>query len=288
MNWKKNAQLALSISALGMVGCGPTEMMMVDPPGGPVYTYIVNTADVPEADMTTGRIAGFNLDGVDSTGASERCDDAPDFVSSVTGTSGVDNQLGGNVIGLLGDMLGAGGVQGAVREQIASGAFLLLFEVSDVDSFNNDPSVSVRLLLGGFSGTIMLDGDGLVAPGQTFTSMRVLATIPSAAIVGGRLSIEAPSLPLTLDVDGNSITLNLVQARVGGTISATGMTDGEIGAQISVAEIVTLGEMLAPGTITEDLVRSVALPDLAPNADGTQCEAISAGLTFGATTAANL
>ena len=71
MNWKKNAQLALSISALGMVGCGG-ETMMIDPPDGPVYTYIVNTADVPEADMTTGRIAGFNLDGVDSTGASER------------------------------------------------------------------------------------------------------------------------------------------------------------------------------------------------------------------------
>lgn len=284
MNWKKNAQLALSISALGMVGCGPGETTMP----GATYTYIVNTADVPEADMTTGRIPGFNLDGVDSSGASDRCDDAPDFVSSVSGAAGVDNQLGGNVIGLLGDMLGPDGVQGAVREQIAAGSFLLLLEVSDVESFNNDPDVSVRLILGAFAGTIMLDGDGLVAPGQTFTSMSVLATIPSAAIVGGRLTVEAPSLPLTLDVDGNSITLNLVEARVGGTISATGMTDGEIGAQISVAEIVTLGEMLAPGTITEDLVRSVALPDLDPNADGTVCDAISAGLTFAATTATNI
>ncbi len=272
----------------GVVGDGGVGDGGPDPTGGVTVTYIVNTADIPEPDFTSGRVPGFNLDGEDSTGTSERCDDTPDFVSSVTGARGVDNQIGGNVIGLLGEMFGPDGVQGAFREQIAAGSFLLLFEVADIDSFNDDASVRVRLLLGAFDGTIMLDRSGLVAPGQTFTSMRVLATIPVAAISGGRLDIEAPSLPLTLEVNGSAITLNLTQARLGGTISATGMTDGEIGGEISMANLVNLGEALDPVTFTEDLLRSIALPDLDPSPDGTRCDAVSAGLTFRATTATNI
>lgn len=287
MNWKKNALTALAISAIGgtTVACGPGTEPGDDPDDGMTISYIVSTADVPEPDMTTGNLPGFDLDGMNSAGTSDNCNDAPDFTSSISGATGVDNQLGANVIGLLGDMLGPDGVQGAVREQIASGSFLLILKVHDIDNFNNDESVSVDLVLGAASGAITLGSDGLIAPGQTFTSMRALGTISGASISGGRLTVSADTLPLTLAVSGNEVTLNLTSARISGTITATAMTRGEIGAQISVAEIVTLGEMLAPGTITEDLVRSVAMPDLDPSADPTVCDAISAGLTFEATTA---
>ena len=203
MNSKKIVLVALMISVLG-IGCGPTEVV-----AEPItVTYVVNTADVPEPDAMD-RLPGFDLDSANGTAATDRCDDALDFTSPITSAGGVDNQLGANVIGLLASMLPAG-VAGSIEEQIAAGTFLLLMEVSDINSFNNDSSVNVTLFLGALpAGTTMamVGGDGRLTAGQTFTSMTTLATVTGAAIVGGRLTVAADSLPLSLTVSGTAVTL---------------------------------------------------------------------------------
>jgi hypothetical protein len=281
MNWKMTALAALA--AMTLMACGTSTT--VDPPGGPTVIYVVNTADVPEVDAEN-RAPGFDLDGAPGAAATDRCDDAIDYTSPVTGAANVDNQLSANVIGLVAGML-MGGVPGAIEEQIAAGTFLLMMEVSDVDSFNNDSSVSVRLILGALPAGMtmaMVGADGRLTPGQSFTSMTVLATIPEAEINGGRIEIASDSLPLSLDVMGMSLTLTLRQARIAADISATGLSRGEIGAQLSVADIVSLAMMFGLG-VDEMTIRGVAQPDLMPNADGSVCDAISAGLTFEATTA---
>lgn len=285
MNWKKNALVALAALALG--ACGDPGTPVDDPTDGARVTYIVSTADVPEVD-SMDRAPGFDLDGAPGTGATDACTDEIDYTSPVTGATQVDNQLSANVISLVGDML-MDGVSGAIEEQIAAGSFLLMMEVTDIDDYTTDGSVSVRLILGALpAGTMMatVGADGRLTAGQTFTSMTVLATIADAEIRAGRIEVQADSLPLSLNVMDMDLTLTLRQARIAADISATGLSGGEIGAQLSVGDIVTLATMFGLG-VSEDTIRMVARPDLDPDGSGV-CQAISAGLTFEATTAANL
>jgi len=288
MDWKKNALIALSALALAACGGGGGGGGPDNPDDGDTVTYIVSTADVPEVNADD-EAPGFDLDGAPGVAASDRCDDALDYTSPITGAANVDNQLSANVIGLLGGMLD-GGVTGAIEEQIAAGTFLLLMEVNDIDSYTNDGSVNVRLILGQLpAGTTMamVGADGRLTAGQTFESMTVLAEIDGAEIDGGRFEVAADTLPLSLAVDGMDLTLTLNEARIAANISETGLSDGEIGAQLAVSDLVNLANMFGLG-VDEMTIRGVAQPDLDPNADGSVCNAISAGLTFEATTAANL
>lgn len=285
MNWKKN--LLVALAALSVAAC-TTDPGVDNPDDGMTVTYVVSTADVPEVNADN-EAPGFDLDGAAGTAATDRCDDAIDYTSPVTGAANVDNQLSANVIGLVAGMLDMG-VAGAIEEQIAAGSFLLMMEVVDVDSFTNDGSVSVRIILGRLpAGTTMamVGADGRLTAGQTFESMTVLATIADAEISGGRIEVAADTLPISLAVDGMNLTLTLRQARIAADISTGGLSRGEIGAQLSVADIVSLAMMFGLG-VDEMTIRGVAQPDLDPNADGSVCNAISAGLTFEATTAANL
>jgi hypothetical protein len=287
MNWKKNALIALSALALAACGGGDGGGGPDDPNDGDTVTFIVSTADVPEVNADD-EAPGFDLDGAPGVAATDRCDDEFDYTSPITGAANVDNQLSANVIGLLGGMLD-GGVTGAIEEQIAAGTFLLLMEVNDIDSYTNDGSVSVRLILGQLpAGTTMamVGADGRLIPGQSFESMTVLADIDGAEIGGGRFEVAADSLPLSLAVDGMDLTLTLNEARIAANISETGLRDGEIGAQLAVSDLVNLANMFGLD-IDEMTIRNIARPDLDPNADGSVCNAISAGLTFEATTAAN-
>jgi hypothetical protein len=286
MNWKKNALTALA--ALSLAACGGGTPGDTDRTDGMTVTYVVSTADVPEV-SADNEAPGFDLDGAPGTAATDACNDAPDFTSPITGAANVDNQLSANVIGLLAGMLDMG-VAGAIEEQIAAGSFLLMMEVVDIDAFTNDTNVDVRIILGQLpAGTTMamVGADGRLTPGQTFEQMTVLATITGAEISGGRIEVAADSLPISLAVDGMNLTLTLRQARIAADISMGGLARGEIGAQLSVTDIVTLAAMFGLG-VDEMTIRGVAQPDLDPNADGSICNAISAGLTFEATTAANL
>lgn len=285
MNWKT---LAIgSALVIGSAGCDSGTTTPPPPPPEETNTYIVSTADIPVVvDGAAGREAvGFNLDDRIDDGVTDlTCEGAEDFTSPLSGETGVDNQLAANVIGLLESMLD-GGVPGAIEEQIAAGTFLLLMTVTS-NGLVNDTSVTVHLWLGTAPAAgVTVGADGRVTPGQSFTEMADLGTVTTARITAGRLSVDADELPLNLSIDGNSISLTLVEAHITGLITATGITSGEIGAQIQVADIVALTTELGL-PVDEGTVRTIAQPDLDIDASMV-CQAISTGLSFSAVSAAN-
>jgi hypothetical protein len=177
-------------------------------------------------------------------------------------------------------MMITGGVNGAIQEQIQGGTLLLVFEVSDINSFTTDSSVMVHIALGAIptGATIMTEGTGLAA-GQTFTEMMSLGTV-MGSITAGRLSAETPTLPLAFDVMGSAITLTLRNVVIGGRISdAGGLTQGEFGAIVAVDDVVTLAMMFLMG-VDRATVEALAMPDIDPDATGEHCDSISAGLGF--------
>jgi hypothetical protein len=150
MNWK-TLVVGSAITGVAMVGCGGT----VTPAGdaGPgdsgimppeTHVYVIGMIDT-EAD-DPAQAYGFNLDGMEG-GAAGTCFDQMDFVSPITGATGVDNQLAG-LAPTLDGLLGGDGVNGAIRDQIEAGKVLLMLEVSDINSYTNDSSVMVHAILG--------------------------------------------------------------------------------------------------------------------------------------------
>lgn len=124
-----------------------------------------------------------------------------------------------------------------------------------------------------------------IAAGQTFASQTDLGTV-QGSITGGRLSAVTPMLPLHLSVQGAEIDLILRNVHFGGAITATGITGGEFGAKVTVDDVITIGEQIMPGLVTRDLINSVVMPDLDPEAaDPMTCDSISAGMGFTALTA---
>jgi hypothetical protein len=295
MNWKLLVTSA-ALTGSALVGCntpaaGPvcgntmcetgetTASCAVDCPAPMTRTYVVSTIDT--STPPGGTMAyGFDLD--DSVGgiAGQACTSAPDFTSSVTGDEGVDNQLS-TVLPTLDMQIGEGGVNGAIQEQIQGGTLLLVFEVSEINSFANDTSVMVHIALGAVptGATIQTAGTGLAAD-QTFTEMMDLGTV-SGSITAGRLRAETPTLPLSFAVMGANVTLTLRQVVVGGSISdAGGFTHGEFGAVVSVDDVVSLAMMFLPGT-DRATVEALVMPDIDPaDAAGEHCDSISAGLGF--------
>jgi hypothetical protein len=120
------------------------------------HYYVVSELSIPEVMM--GRAAGFNLDGMVSTGMGSTCVDLTEDYTSLTDPSenGVDNALAGLVpqLGMLLQDSCPRGTPAAeclstvLQQQIAEGDLLLIMEVGDINSFNNDSNVTVRFHLG--------------------------------------------------------------------------------------------------------------------------------------------
>ncbi len=334
MNWKTLA-LGCSMMGLATVGCGTSPPardsgLPVDDGGAPVTrTYVIGMIDT-EADDPNDAY-GFNLDMADGNPVgmpAGGCQDVMDYTSPVTMIHGVDNQLAG-LAPTLDGLLGGDGVNGAIRAQIAAGKVLLMLEVSDINSFTNDPAIMVHAVLGqvspagaacrahtdmascaadtanmctftagamGAAGSCATsvapmpsaacmahadqpscDGDQAnacswgamaaacsgIAAGQTFSVFTDLGTV-SGSITAGQLSATTDALPLSFAAMGRNITLTLHSVRFGGRITATGITNGEFGAQILIAElmqtVMDLGFMI-------DITTFVA-PDMMPSAPG--------------------
>jgi len=269
-------ELAMAILVVeGLLGCGDPGTS--DVPGA-TRVYLLASADLPQNMLEPG--VGFNLDGRVSDGATTACDGAADLVSA-TGEEGIDNSL--QVLSATIGHVPTTAFVDAVLEQIRSGEYLVLIEVTEIDSFEDDPSVGVRLFLGRSSGEVLVAA-GMAVEGQSFQQLgEDLANVPvgSAAIVAGVLTFESPSFPLSFALDAEPATLSLLDTRVRAGIGDTALTDGEVGGHVSVASYLAL----SPGN-DEEFVRSVGLPDLDPDpADPTLCRAISVGFQFTAVTA---
>ena len=282
MDWKKLALCAaLAAGSLNLVACGDDPGMMVPDPV--THTYVISTISIPEATGTMA--AGFNLDGMVSTGEGTTCVDlSPDYTSTNDMEEGTDNGLASLLPTLA--MLVGGPLDETLQAQIVDGSFLLLMEVSDINGFNNDDSVMVQLYIGSVpgGGAPMIAGATL-APGQAFDGMAI-GTPQTGSITGGRLTVATPLLTLAIDTGDFMIDLPIRTAQIRADISATGLGNGAIGGSLRVEDIATAAEMIMPflGYTVRGGLGGVA--DRQPQAaDPTTCDALSVGILFNAVSA---
>jgi hypothetical protein len=300
MKLNKLAWCGVMAGSMAVVGCGggtdPVADSGTSMPDAYVVTmepvtttYIVGTITIPpEPTGPMMNIApGFNLDGKvsveSSTGAT--CEDLVGDYISPTGETGVDNQLVGILISTLSGFVSGLDVQAQVNEQIASGSLLLAIRVNDIESYENDPDgVTLDLFLVKQADCAMdtCPVMGGVMAGQRWTQRAMpLATGLPANIRGGMLRGSVPSLPLSFEASGRTITLTISDATVGGDITATSMTNAAIGGEIRIDDVVRLADMIMPGIGETARGLLVMYADLSPSsADPLVCESISAGLSF--------
>jgi len=267
-------------------------------------TYVVSTIQLPEATPDPdgdgpqrSRAAGFNVDSQDSGNGSMALDANceqfnQDFVSVTDANHvGVDNALQGlvgTIEGLLDaedcpGMMTAGCLDANLQDQITSGSLLLVIEVTGVNDFMYDSSITMQMHLaevpGG--GMPMAGSGGGLAGGQMFSSMMALGTPVDGDIFAGRLRASTSLLPLTITAGGFDLALNITQAQVRFNITENALSTGAIGGVITVDALVEAAAGIMPGI--EDTVRSVveSVADVTPtSADPAVCEALSLGLTF--------
>lgn len=309
-------KLAFVGALLGTVGCGDTTTTPGTDGGStagdgggtsePVtHTYVISQLAVPDPGTgTPAQAPGFDLDMQGSDVNSTRCDLVQlDYAWSQTNATNVDNQLVGQIKAAIEGALSTN-VDCAVNDVFRDGNLFVVATVSDINSFTADSSVSVDLVVAQLAAgatyesvmganiecgtTSSPDPTPLfsVAAGQSFTTMQAIATDVAGTIVDGRLSITTPTLPisLTFEMDGTptAFALTLTNARLSAQISAEGLTNGVLGGGLQVQELVDLATEINPsaGPVAGGVLASFA--DLSPNADGSECAAISAGLTFSA------
>lgn len=302
MKLNKIALCGVMAGSLAVMGCPDNNVTATDTGNGggndggvvptddapPVsVTYIIGEIAIPAA-AVDGVTPGFNLDGKvsDGTGTATCEDAAPDFRNG-SGETGVDNELVGTLIGLLRTLAGDLNVQETVDEQVASGALLIALRVNDVNSFTTDPSVTLDLFLvdpeGCAESPCAPTGGVMANANWEAQAGDPLASGLAASISGGVLSGGPLDLPLRFTASDNEIELTIRDARVGGNISATGITNGNIGGELRIDDIVNLAEMImeGSGSVARSVLETNA--DLSPSAtDPTVCESISAGIGFGA------
>lgn len=297
MDWKK---LALCMSLAGVtVACGGDP----EPIGEPVTRrYIVSSIEIPAVSGTDA--IGFNLDDTVSTGEGTSCVElTPDYNSiNDPGEDGVDNALAGLVpqLGMLiGDSCPAGTpaaecLSALLSQQIAEGSVLLVMEVTDINSFANDSSISLQLFLGTVPGCVdtdpttcapMLEG-GTIAPGQTFDVMAVGTAVPGS-ITNGRMTAITESLTISINTSGLALDLVLRNAEVRANITDGSLTNGAIGGSLRVQDIADAAEAIEPG-LGETVLNILGnIADMEPQAaDESMCDALSAGIKFAAVDAA--
>jgi len=300
--------VCLALATVWLCGCQIDEGR---PDGGPpdagrpttteLTLVIASFQQRPDA---VDRAFGVDLDGADGNpvGApAGGCQDQPDGVSPITGAHGVDNALAARRDV---EIVASDGLDGMLRDQIASGSVLVAIRITDVDDFVDDPSVAVHLARVAAtgstpapSGVCSQDADRAsclsdaasacswsdvmgrcsgIAAGQSFTETGDLGTF-SGSIEGGRLHTLFDVLPLI----GGSFSIVLHGGSLTGAISAHGIVEGELAGWLLVDEVEAA--FARAGSSVD--IRSSGLADLQPEADPTICDAISAGLGFAALTA---
>lgn len=247
-----------------LLGCAPPAEEVYDDEDRdpPIYTFVLSTMDDSDPSV------GFDLDGVVSEGTTEACADQRDH-SSRYGV-GIDNASAAAHEVVLEPVH----LAQTIEPRIAAGEHLLLMELRDLDSTEEDPRVGVRLYLGSAAGPIALE-DGRIAPGQTFQQLGAdIANVEDGRVVDADLMFEVPLLPLGLppSASGERVQLHDVRVRAQIDLSAYRVT-GEIGGSVPATEIAAYTGM--------DLDEVRSLLDLEPDpTDDRLCNAGSAGLSF--------
>lgn len=256
---------------------------------GQRFVYVIQELVVP---LDPASSAGFNLDGLDSGEGSSMpdatCEQLQADVTSLLDPEhpGIDNAVAGLVPSIeplipteLCDGSGDSCFDRQLAERIADGTNLVILELLDVQSLENDASVEVRVYAA--EGPPMLGGDGLVARDQSFTIVRELAIV-NADIFGGRLrtdTFDGLFLLLFGDPDAPLVQLNGAQLRA--NVQPDELGRGSLGASATVDAVTAAVSSIMPGI--ENTVRSVieSTADIAPTSARPEvCSSISMGFRF--------
>lgn len=276
--------------------CDEGEPLALDDPPGPV-TIIEGegTAAAPMAmaidtlgfsrETESGVAPGFNLDGRISTAADQETCGNGDFTSP-DGVPGVDNQLA--VLTPLFDLVGLGAIEDLVQRSIEEGGLLIMYELSDVEDFGNDDSVTLQLKIG--KGTPLLGTDGLLLSGQTFRESPDYPPVdmPNAKIVDGVLTAGPFDVGLPIQVFGVDYALDIKGTNFRAELTYDGgLAQGMLGGAVPMANLWALADiasMEAGGIIEAVTLILDGIADLAPDDKGV-CTAMSGTFQFSAVSA---
>jgi len=190
---------------------------------------------------------GFDLDDRVSDGNDALGCNVADYTSP-EGTPGIDNSIAA-LLPVL-EQTEAAVLEPLVQDSINGGALLLMMEMTDLDSTENDACVDVSVFKG--IGVPMIGNDGWMLPNQTLQmdSSSPVNQVTAQPVVDGRLEVgPIPEVSLVLQV----LDLNTVLV----------MTDVRIRLEQGEEEGVWTG-MLGGGILVQDLVDAATLANVDP------------------------
>ena len=282
-------------------------------PSPRTVTYAIGGLRIVEDASSTGAF-GLDLD-ARAGGAASACPAAPDFTSPIGGDPAVDNQLqaflryGERASPHMNYGEPAGSIGGSTLDVIIGGPFSWFVEVSDIDSFEDDCLVNIRL--GVLSGPIALgtvctshtdeaschaDSRNAclwspstracrgIASGQT-ARIASVSGIGTGRIGGGVLRtgpIGQTQIELAAD-EGGAVATQIYDTRIEARLDAAALTAGQLGGWIAMDDLYTFASFLTIGggpTFTFESLESQVRPDL-PDETG-RCTRTSAGFAFDA------
>ena len=223
-----------------------------------------------------GRIEDGVTWGVDLDGDGPNCGHE-DYVDP-EGNTGIDNAFGG-LLPLL-DLTEFTAVEVYLQDTINWGELLLMVEMEDVDSVENDPCVNVNLLRG--LGEPTVGTDKIIESGQTFDRDVELPMSRSEgmAIVDGRLTAGPLDLPLPVQYFDDNLTINFQRGTLQHNIAEDGHGTGFLAGGVLSQDIIDFVDGrgdIDVGDLLIDLLGTYS--DVWPDDNG-QCQGFSAVLEF--------
>lgn len=290
MDLMKMAFSALLTCALVMTGCGDDDGTTEDggtadsatdaPASEPLAgcedgtcAFLMSNLTIPNTAMPT-MVAGYDIDGMNSMAASTSCDDVEDFSNGAR--VGIDNGFASfaTSVGAVFDL------NTPLAEAFTNGDLVLIFELTGVDgATDSDVTVDVFVLDAGATGGNYDAGQEIAITGSAVASF-------SAALADGKLTGEASSLAININVMGSDIALTIQDAQFEADVSASGFANATLGGALNVDALVTTicaidneqinGLCGDDGGQVRQFLSNAA--DLTPNGDGTVCADLSIGL----------
>ncbi len=289
MTIRKMRAVAIVAVTLALNGC----YLSHEPggtPGGPTtdapdHLYVMSLIEGAEED-SAGVAPGFDLDGRVSDGSDPEGCMQMDYVGPPPErTRGIDNQ----VVVLQPVVAAAAGVDFDLlsKQAIASGFLTILVQLRGVDDFSDDDSVEVVLRHGEPSGgTLELDAEGRLLPGQAFRFDRGSTQTLTGSIVSGRLHAQADLLRVELPVGvERTLALPMDRGNLRFTVSPSRLSMGVGGGSMHIEPLLDALVSSIDG-FPPDLVRSVlqSVADLDPDRAG-RCDSVSMAFRLEAVTA---
>ena len=271
--WSRFLPFALRVSvAAGLAlsaSCGSD-------PEGETHVLLISEMRLVLGEDDNGALQGLDLDDrVDDVAVAEGCSKvdgvAPD------GRPGIDNQfsiLGRLVVSQLG-----GNADALIQSSINDGRLLIMLELMNVQSLENDDDVTVRIHVG--SGPVDVGTDGRPEPGQSFdiSDMSERIEVRRARIVDGRIQIRPFDINVNVDILQAMFFLTLLDAHIMLDIREDNTGSGVLGAGVDsdqIRDIVANDETLMPTLGAVSLILR-GLGDLVPNEAG-GCDRVSVGI----------